>query len=289
MRVIAIVIALTAIVRADTLTVGLYAPTAPFPSTAARVDLVSKLADALGKATGTTATGKVFARASDFASAVRSGEITVALVDATYLAAAGGSYTVIAGADRGGETQHGWQLVARGADKIAALRGKRVLVPAIGGREIDFVVDALFGGEIDKSFFAKIEAAPDTASALAALGLGKAEAAIVPDGVELPAGTQVVLALPVLSGPVLVVYGNATAKKTQLAAAAADFHGDATVAGFKPADAEPVHAIAHRFAPIVKRGPLAVPAFRVLVGDLVVGRTLTIERTPATAFVAAPK
>jgi hypothetical protein len=289
MRVIAIVIALTAIVRADTLTVGLYAPTAPFPSTAARVDLVSKLADELGKATGTTASGKVFARASDFASAVHSGEITVALVDATYLAAAGGNYTVIAGADRGGETQHGWQLVARGGGTIAALRGKRVLVPAIGGRETDFVVDALFGGEIDKGFFAKIEAAPDTASALAALGLGKAEAAIVPDGVDLPTGTQVVLALPVMSGPLLVVYGNATAKRAQLAAAAAAFHGDATVAAFKPVDAEAVHAIARRFAPVVKRGPLAVPAFRVLVGDLVVGRTLTIERTPATSFVAAPK
>jgi len=97
------------------------------------------------------------------------------------------------------------------------------------------------------------------------------------------------LALPVLSGPVLVVYGNANAKKAQIAAAAASFHGDATVASFKPVDAEAVHAIARRFAPVVKRGPLAVPAFRVLVGDLVVGRTLTIERTPATAFVAAPK
>jgi hypothetical protein len=292
MRVIAIVIALTAIARADTLTVGLYAPTAPFPSTSARVDLVSKLAEELGKATGQAASGKVFARASDFASAVRTGEITVALVDATYLAAAGGNYTVIAGADRGGETQHGWQVVARSADKIdkfGALRGKRVLVPAIGGRETDFVVDALFGGEIDKSFFAKIEAAPDTASALAALGLGKAEAAIVPDGIELPQGTQVVLALPVMSGPLLVIYGGAATKKTQLAAAATAFHGDATVAGFKPVDAEAVHAIARRFAPVVKRGPLAVPAFRVLVGDLVVGRTLTIERTPATAFVAAPK
>jgi len=183
----------------------------------------------------------------------------------------------------------GAALLARGAGTIAALRGKRVLVPAIGGRETDFVVDALFGGEIDKTFFAKIEAAPDTASALAALGLGKAEAAIVPDGVDLPAGTQVVLSLPVMSGPVLVVYGNAIAKKTQLAAAAAAFHGDATVVGFKPVDAEAVHAIARRFAPVVKRGPLAVPAFRVLVGDLVVGRTLTIERAPATSFVAAPK
>jgi hypothetical protein len=38
----------------------------------------------------------------------------------------------------------------------------------------------------------------------------------------------------------------------------------------------------------VKRGPLAVPAVRVLVGDLVEGRTFTIERTPVTAFATKP-
>src|SRR6185437_7875417 len=129
--------------------------------------------------------------------------------------------------------------------------------------------------EIDKTFFAKIEPATDTASALAALGLGKADAAIVPAGVELPSGASVVLTLPVLSGPVLVVYGNASAqRKQQLAAAASSFRGDATVAAFKPADAEVVRAIAHRFAPVVKRGPLAVPPTRLLVGELVAGRTL---------------
>lgn len=276
--------------RADVVTVGLYAPTAPFPSTAARVDFASKLGDELGKAIGSTASGKVFARAGDFAAAVKSGEVTIALVDATYLAAAGGNYTVLAGAVRGGDTQHGWQLVARGADKIAALHGKRVLVPAVAGREVDFVVDVLFGGEIDKTFFSKIEPATDTASALAALGLGKADAAIVPAGVDLPSGTTVVLTLPVLSGPVLVVYGNASAqRKEQLAAAASAFHGDATVAALKPVDAEGVHAIARRFAPVVKRGPLAVPPTRLLVGELVAGRTLAIDRSPPAQFVATPK
>ena len=290
MKALVVLIALAGVAHADHVTVGLFAPTAPFPSTAARVEFASKLGDQLGKALGGTGGGKVFARAGDFAAAVKQGEVTVALVDATYLAAAGGAYTVIAGAVRDGETQHGWQLVARGGDKIAALRGKRVLVPGIGGREADFVVDVLFGGEIGKDYFGKIEPAPDTASALAALGLGKADAAIVPTGVELPPGTSAVLTLPTLSGPVLVAYGAQSAqRKAQLAAAAAAFHGDATVGGLRPVDADVVHAIARRFAPAVKRGPLAVPAYRVLVGDLVEGRTFVIERTPATAFAAAPE
>lgn len=275
---------------ADGITVGLFAPTAPFPSTSARVELATRLGDHVGKALGKTGSGKVFARGGDFAAAVRKGEVGVALVDAAYLAVAGGNYTVIAAAVRGGDTTHGWQLVARGTDKLGGLKGKRVLVPGIGGREPDFVLNALFGGEVPKDYFAKIETAPDTVSALAALGLGKADAAVVPAGVELPSGAVVVLKLPSLSGPVLVTYGSVTAQQRQtLAAALTSFKGDPTIAGFKPADPDAVKQIARRFVVAAKRGPLAVPAIRLLVGDLVEGRKLVIERTPVTAFAAKPR
>jgi hypothetical protein len=286
---LAILIALAGVGHAETLTVGLFAPTAPFPSTASRVELASKLGDHLGKALNATGNGKVYARAGDFASAVKKGEVTLALVDATYLAAAGGNYTILAAAVRNGDTNHGWILVARGATKIADLKDKRVLVPAVGGRETDFVLNVLLGGEVGRDFFAKLESAPDTASALAALGLGKADAAVVPSGVELPAGTTKLLDLPTLSGPVLVAYGNLSAtKKTALLGAAATFKGDATVAALRTGDPDAVKTIAHRFVAPVKRGPLAVPAIRLLVGDLVEGRTFTIERTSPTAFAAAP-
>ncbi|HSN28551.1 MAG TPA: PhnD/SsuA/transferrin family substrate-binding protein, partial [Kofleriaceae bacterium] len=163
------------VARAETVTVGLFAPSAPFPSTAARVELASKLGAAISKALGgTAATGKVFARSGDFQSAVKKGDVQIALVDAVYLATAPGGYTVLASAVRGGDTQHRWQLVARGAEKLADLKGKRVLVPASGGRETDFVLDVLLAGEVARDYFGKIETAPDTASTLAALGLGKA-------------------------------------------------------------------------------------------------------------------
>jgi hypothetical protein len=276
--------------RAETVTVGLFAPTAPFPSTSARVELASRLGDQVGKALGQTGSGKVFARASDFAAAVRKGEVGVALVDAAYLAVAGGNYTVIASAVRGGESMHGWQLVARGTDKLAGLKGKRVLVPGIGGRESELVLNVLLAGEVPKDYFAKIETAPDTVSALAALGLGKADAAVVPAGVDLPSGAVVVLKLPALSGPVLVTYASVTAQQRQtLAAAVGGFKGDATVTGFRAGDADVVKQIARRFVVPAKRGPLAVPAVRLLVGDLVEGRKLAIERTPVTAFATKPR
>ena len=282
-------IAVSTSAHADNITVGLFAPSAPFPSTAARVELANKLGDHLGKAIGGTGSGRNYARAGDYSSAVKKGDIEVAVVDASYLAVAGGNYTVLAAAVRGGDSAFAWQLVARGgADKIAALKGKKLLVPSIGGRETDFVINALFAGDITKDYFGKIEAAPDTASTLAALGLGKADAAIVPAGVTLPSGTSVVVTLPSLPGQVLVAYGNVNAQQKQaLGAAAASFAGDATIAGFRAADADAVRAIARRFTVAVKRGPHVVPNVRLVVGDLVEGRTFTIERTPVTAFAAA--
>jgi hypothetical protein len=273
---------------AEPINVGLFAPSAPFPSTAARVELASRLGEHLGKTLGGTGLGRVYARAGDFAAAVKKGEITLALVDPAYLAGAAG-YTVIASGVRGGETSQGWQLVARGTPKIGGLEAKRVLVPANGGHETDFVLNVLLGGEVGRDFFGKIEPAPDTASALAALGLGKSDAAVVPAGVELPAGVSVVLVLPAIAGPTLVAYGPVTAaQRTALVAAAASFKGDATIGGFRAGDADAVRAIARRFSAPVKRGPLAVPAVRLVVGDLVEGRTFAIERTPPTSFAVTP-
>jgi len=259
--------------RADTITVGVFAPSAPFPSTAARVELAARLGEHVGRALGGTGVGRVYARAGDFAAAVRKGEVTVALVDAAYLAGTGG-YVVIAGAVQGaGGPAQPWQVLARaGTRTLAELRGKRVLVPSNGGREADFVLNVLLGGA-ERELFGKIEAAPDTASAVAALGLGKADAAIVPAGVDPPAGMAQVIALPPLPTPLLVAYGAVpAARRAALAQAAASFTGDAVVAAFKEGGDDGVQALARRFAPPVKRGPLLVPAVRVIAGELVLDR-----------------
>ena len=271
-------------------TVGVFAPTEPFPSTTARVELARRLADHVGVLLGKKTGAKVFARAADFAAAVRKGEVTIALVDAPYLATATAAYTVIGVAVRAGEVRHPWQLVTRQGASLDALRGKRVLVPGIGGRERDLVLHVLFSGEVESGYFGAIETAPDTASALAALGLAKSDAAVVPAGVDLPAGVASVLALPELSGPVFVVYaGISSQEQSQLAAGLASFSGDTTVAGLRPDDAEAIRAIARRFTPVIKRGPLAVPAVRVAIDDLIAGHRFSIERTPLSAFVAKPR
>jgi len=298
--------ALGSAAHAAPITVGLFAPSAPFPSTAARVELANQLGVELGKALKVRGAGRVYARAADFAAAVKKGEITLALVDPAYLASAGGKFTVIAASlNADAKVDHAWQLVARAGTKLADLHGKRVLVPSLGGREADFVLDVLFGGDVGRDFFAKIEAAPDTASALAALGLGKADAAFVPATGELPAQTVELVRLPTaptslaslvspappaLPNPVLVAYGGTLTPDERQAVleAAKGFQGDATITGFADADPEVVAGVVRRFSPPVKHGPFLVPAVRLVVGDLLEGRTFAIERTPAAAFAIVP-
>ncbi|HEU0035343.1 MAG TPA: hypothetical protein VFQ53_32260 [Kofleriaceae bacterium] len=277
--IIVAALAISATASADTITVGVFAPSAPLPSTAARVELANKLGDHLGKALGGTGMGRVYARAGDFAAAVKKGELAVALVDPVYLAGSSG-YTVLASTG-----SQPWQIVARGNLKFGDLRGKRVLVPANGGHETDFVLNVMLGGDTGRDYFGKIEPALDTSSALAALSLGKTDAVVVPAGVDLPSGTTAVLALPAIPGPTLVAYNASAAQRTALVQAAGSFRGDG-IAGFKPIDGDAVRAIARRFSAPVKRGPMGVPNARLVVGDLVEGRTFTIERTAPATFAA---
>ncbi len=287
--VLVLVLVLAVPAHANNVTVGVFTPSAIFPSTTARVELASRLGEHIGKAMGGTGTGRVYARAGDFSSAVKRGEIQVALVDATYLSTAGGGYTVIGAATRGGDIQHPWQIVSKSGKTIRDLKGKRVIVPTNGGRETDFVINVMLGGEVARDFFAKIEAAPDTAAALAALGLGRADVAVVPAGVDLPAGTSTVLTLAPIAGPVLVAYGTVSqTQKQNLIAAATSFRGDSTIGGFRGSDGDGVRAIARRYGVAQKRGQFAIPAVRLVVGDLVEGRSFTIERAPATRFVLDP-
>jgi len=288
--VLVLALLLGGVADADNITVGVFTPSAIFPSTTARVELASRLGDHLGKALGGTGTGRVYARAGDFASAVKRGEVQVALVDATYLSSADGGYTVIGAATRGGESQHAWQLVAKTTSKISDLKGKRVIVPTNGGRETDFVLNVMLAGEVARDFFGKIEPAPDTAAALAALGLGRADVAVVPVGVDLPAGTSTILTLAPIAGPVLVAYATVSATQRQtLVAAAGSFKGDSTVGGFRASDGDGIRTIARRYGVAQKRGVFAVPAVRLVVGDLVEGRTFAIERAPAATFVLSPR
>lgn len=268
---------------ADPVRVGVFVPATPFQGTAARLDFATKLATHLG---GADAVGKVYGQARDFASALKKGEIDLAVVDATYLAAAGGSYTVLAVAVRGGDTRVAWELVSRTGGNVLGLKDKTVLVPSVGGRERDFVFDAMLGGELPDSYF-KVSASPDARSAVAALGLGKADAAVVPGGLELPAGVQRVATLSTVSWPVLIAApGTPAALHTQASSRAVSFAGSGAISGFRAGSADAYKSLARRFGRAVRRGPMVVPNLRIAVSDLVAGRSFSIPVGDARQYAA---
>jgi hypothetical protein len=286
LAVVLALLLLPAIARADDVRLGIYAPSAPFASTAARLDYATRLAEHMaGDGKGT---GKVFARAADFAAAVKAGEIDLAVVDATYLAATGASYTVLAVATRDGAESSAWQVVTRGGEAtIADLKGKKLLVPSIGGHEAAFVYEAMLGGELPRGFFAKVDSSPDVVSALAALGLGRADAAVVPGVVDLPSGVTRIATLPSVPLPVLVEL-RATGTPSKIRAATArKFAGGEVLSGFGGFSA-PIQELAARFKHAERRGPFLVPTLRVGLDDLIAARKLAISRVPLESLLASP-
>jgi hypothetical protein len=276
--------------RADNITVGVYAPSAPFPGTPARVDFATRLARHLGSALGGQGIGRVYGRARDFGAAVRKGNLELAVVDPAYLAAAGGKYEVLAVGVRGGATETSWRLVARGgARRVLDLRGRSLLVP-VGGRADDFVLHAMFGGELPGDFFSRIRAAPDALSAVAAVGLGKADAAVVPSGIDLPDGVAQVAELESFSGPVLVAFPGLSERRRERAArAATSFKAQAAIEGFRAAEKrDTVVKLARRLAAPKRRGPMAVPNIRIAADELLGGRRFEIDHADPRRFAIAP-
>lgn len=287
--VAAVVVALFAlglagVAAAEPVRVGVFVPSTPFEGTGARLEFATRLARHIG---GDDAVGRVYGRASDFAAALRKGEIDLAVADATYLAAVGGSHAVLAVAVRGGDTRTTWDLVARGQiDSVLGLEGKTVLTPAIGGREAAFVNEALLGGELRPDFL-RVEVSPDVLSALAALGLGKADAAVVPSGLALPAGTNRVATLPAVSWPLLIASPRTSADlQARAAERALTFSSSGAITGFRSATSDAYRSLARRFGRPVRRGPMALPNLRIAVGELIEGRAFRIDPGDARRYVA---
>lgn len=275
---ILLAVALAAPAAADPVTVGVYAPSTPFEGTAARLEFANKLAVHLA---GPDAVGRVYGKASDFGAALTRGEVQLAVVDAEFLATTAAAHTALAVAVRDGDTAAAWQLVARApAASILDLRGKTVVAPVTDGRHGAFVDNALLGGELASGFW-KVEASPDALSAVAAVGLGKADAAVVPVGVALPAGVARVAVLPTVSWPVLIAAKDAPAAVVAAARdRAASFGGAGAIAGFRTSGVDAYRGLARRMKKQVRQAPLVVPTLRVTVGELIPDRGLTVTPPP---------
>ncbi len=273
----------------DTVTIGVYTPSAPFNGPVARLEYANKLAAQIGPALGRKGVGKAFARAADLSAAIKRGELEYAVLDGPYLAALGVPYKVLGAAQRGGASEVAWEVVTTlPAKTLADLAGKTVVLPEVGGKSDDFVMRVLMEGELPANHFGKIIQAPDALSALAALGHGRAEVALVPASLPLPAGARRLLTLGLVPWPALVALPSARPEDLDKVASAGAKAGGEVLSGFDRGNADAYRSLARRFGRATRRGPLAVPPQRLAVGDLLVQRNFTIVRSEISALLPDP-
>src|SRR5262249_19964500 len=232
---------------------------------AQRFAYVQRLAESISRAPGVQATGKAFARASDFEAAAKKGQIDFAVLDAVYLAERGlGGWKVLAIATAGGRAEQLWRLYANpqvGANAPAQLSGRRLALASAGSnRDTAFLENGLLDGVVQVGrFFGHRETAPDVASAVTTVSLGKADAVFAPEGHAkgLRPGGDALARVPVPAF-VEVKAGMPQAIVSAVAAAVLSFAGP-TLDGWKASGAGPYEELSRRLQPRTKRPLMADP------------------------------
>lgn len=283
--VAALAVAALAAPAAADVTLGVFTPAAHFANSQARLEMAQKLATYLGdEVLAQKVKSRVYARAEDFERAVREKTLQLALVDAVYLVRSRSEFRVVAA---GPEVE--WKLVAAAASpsipSVASLRGKRLRLAA-GGNE-RWVAQGLFDGEAE-AFFAPgadgIAATQDSASALAAVALGKADAALVPVRLPLGEGLVVLDTFEKMPGVLLVAYGEGVAASFASFASAPRFSGDEPVALLEKAGQEQLLKLRSRLEVKPRHAPMPSLSLRVLINSLASPPLLAIPQRPAQDF-----
>ena len=253
--------------------IGLYAPSAPFTGPAQRLEFVRALADHVSAQTGRRVVGRVFAAGSSLSAAIKGGEVQFAVIDAPYGAAIGLPYDILGAAVRGDSRSRpgAWCRLRRALARPIS-RARRSPCPAVGARDGLFVANGLLEGEVDPSFFGKIATAPDAQSAVTMVGVGRAQAASFPVGIDLPAGVRLAGHLNAIGWPMFVAAPGVDR-------ATADSVGRA-VRGFRAAARSPASppatpgATARSTSGASRKARMAVPPpARLNVRDILEGRS----------------
>lgn len=148
--------------QTEPMTVAIYAPSAAFADSSARLAYVQGLARAIQQKTGTPTTGKAFVRLGDLLAA----KPDFAVIDGLCLASRSQG-TLLATAAIGGEIAQPWGLYSRGGDGLAALKGKKLAYVKTGCRDGEFLDNAMLDGEVKTaSFFGALVEKPDVAGAV---------------------------------------------------------------------------------------------------------------------------
>jgi hypothetical protein len=163
----------------ESLNVGIYAPSASFPDSGARLAYIQGLAKAISTKTGIPTTGKAYVRLADLMAA----KPDFAIVEGLCIAAKSPG-TVLATASINGDTTQTWGLFARGDGGFSGLKGKKLAFVQTGCRDADFIDNAMLDSEVKtKTFFESLVDKQDVSGAVAAVKDFKAaDAVFAPTG-----------------------------------------------------------------------------------------------------------
>lgn len=158
--------------------VGFLAPEIPVDPIA-RFSYVKALASHLEKAIGMPVQGVAFKGAAEFNTAVRKRTIQFAVLGAVAAAATKVKRVFAEGRIAGsGE----WTLLGKAASPVMALKGATLQLPEVGRLVNGLVEHGLLGGNVSVESHFRIVTAPDLASSLTAMKLGKANLVFAPTG-----------------------------------------------------------------------------------------------------------
>lgn len=155
------------------ISIAIYAPTATFPDSSARLAYVQGLARAIQQKTGIATAGKAYVRYDD----LRKANPDFAIIDGLCVASRKPG-TLLAVASVGGDVAQRWALFTRAGDSFASLKGKKLSYVKTGCRDTEFLENAMLESEVKVGFFGGLVDKPDVAGAVAAVKDYKAADAV---------------------------------------------------------------------------------------------------------------
>jgi hypothetical protein len=236
------------------LNIAIYAPSADFADSGARLAYVQGLARAIQQKTGIPTTGKAYVRLGDLTAAKPDFAIVEGLCIATKNLG-----QVLATAQMGGGTTQSWGLYTRGGESFSNLKGKKLAYVKTDCRDADFLDNAMMASEVKtKSHFASLVDKQDVKGAVAAVKDYKQA-----DGVFAPAGqarglTRVFDTIPVPNpGFVVLAKGLPAATVSSVQSAVLGYGASGGIDGWKAATS--YRELAGDLGTRVKRGIFAAP------------------------------
>ncbi len=156
--------------------VAIYLPGLYFAQLDGKVALGAELAAHLSRSTGRPAAARVYATAAALETDIP--RITIALVEATYVATRMSTLTPLCTASVNGKEDTHFVVLSGPSAGPASLRGQRLAYAALPYQEQPFLENFVFEGEL-RFTHDRLEPARDAASALSKISLKKADAVLL--------------------------------------------------------------------------------------------------------------